>query len=68
MDSEKTSTADAIHQVRRVAEHGQQTYNKLHMVLLWEKTFDKVDRDKIFEALDKMSVHENIVNVIKKLI
>ena len=41
------STGDAIQLVRRVAEHGQGTHNKLHMVLLdWEKAFDKVDRQK----------------------
>ena len=35
------STADAIHLIRRISEHGQQTNNKLHMVLLdWEKAFD----------------------------
>ena len=40
------STADAIQIIRRVAEHGQQTRNKLHMVLLdWEKAFDRVDRE-----------------------
>ena len=45
------STGDAIQLVRRVAEHGQGTHNKLHMVLLdWEKTFDKVDREKMLEA------------------
>ena len=48
------NTADATQIIRRVAEHGQGTKNKLHMVLLdWEKAFDKVDRDKLFEAMEK---------------
>ena len=62
------STGDAIHLVRRAAEHGHGTKNKLHLVLLdWEKAFDKVDRNKMFEALERMSVHPKIINVIKSL-
>mgnify|MGYP000126398822 CR=1 FL=1 len=37
----KKSTTDAIHIIRRIAEYGQQTNNRLHYVLLdWEKAFD----------------------------
>ena len=62
------STADAIQIIRRVAEHGQQTSNKLHMVLLdWEKAFDKVDRDKLMESLERMSVNKKYINIIKSL-
>ena len=62
------STGDAIQLVRRAAEHGQGTHNILHMVLLdWEKAFDKVDRDKMFEAMERMSVHKKIINVTKSL-
>lgn len=40
-------TIDAIHLVRRVAEYGEKTNNKLIMILLdWEKAFDKVDRNQ----------------------
>ena len=62
------STGDAIQLVRRVAEFGIGTHNKLHMVLLdWEKAFDKVDRNKMFEALERMSINKKIINVIKSL-
>ena len=62
------STADAIQIIRRVAEHGQGTKNTLHMVLLdWEKAFDKVDRDKLFESMERMSVHPKIISAIKSL-
>ena len=48
---QKKSTADAIQLIRRTAEHGQQTHNKLHMVLLdWEKAFDEINREKCLEA------------------
>ena len=40
----------------------------MHLVLLdWEKAFDKVNRDKMFEALERMNVHPNFVNVIRSL-
>ena len=62
------STADAIQLVRRVTEFGQGTNNKLHMVLLdWEKAFDKVDRNKMFEALERISVNSKYINIIKSL-
>ena len=38
------------------------------MVLLdWEKAFDKIDRTKLFEALERMSVNKKIINIIKRL-
>ena len=62
------STGDAIQLVRRVTEYGQGTYNKLHLVLLdWEKAFDKIDRNKMFEALDRFKVNKKYINIIKSL-
>ena len=38
------------------------------MVLLdWEKAFDKVDRNKMFEALERMSINKKYINIIKSL-
>ena len=62
------STADAIHLIRRMTEQGQQTRNKIHMVLLdWEKAFDKVDREGMFKALERMKVDNKLVNVIRNI-
>ena len=62
------STADAIHLIRRAAEHGHQTNNKLHMVLLnWEKAFDKVDREEMMKSLEKMRVNKKLVGVIRSI-
>ena len=62
------STADAIHLIRRMTEQGQQTRNKIHMVLLdWEKAFDKVDRGGMFKALERMKVDNKLVNVIRNI-
>ena len=58
MGSEDKSTADAIQLVRRVAVHGQQTENKLHMALLdAENAFDKVNRNKLYQSLERTSVN-----------
>ena len=49
-------------------ECGQQTHNKLHMVLLdWEKAFDKVDREGLIIALKRMGVDKKIRKVIENL-
>ena len=62
------STADAIHIIRRIAENGHQTNNRLHMVLLdWEKAFDKVDREAIFTALKRLRVNEKLIRIIKDI-
>ena len=38
------------------------------MVLLdWEKAFDKVDRNKLMESLERMSVNPKLINVIKSI-
>ena len=61
-------TADAIHCVRRAAEHGEQTKTKTRLVLLdWEKAFDKVTREGLYSALERMAVDSKIQRVIKAL-
>ena len=62
------STADAIHLVRRVIEFGESTTNQLHLLLLdWEKAFDKVDREELFGAMERMGVEEKIVRLVRAL-
>ena len=61
-------TAQALHYVRRVMEKGERTRTKTLFVLLdWEKAFDNVLHDKIYETLERMNVPPKIVNVIKNL-
>ena len=39
------------------------------MVLLdWEKAFDKVSHEGLFNALERMGVDEQILNIIKKIL
>lgn len=49
-------------------EYEGKTTNTLHLVLLdWEKTFDKVDREGLFEALDRLGADEKLVALVKML-
>ena len=62
------STADAIQLIRGIMKQNHGTYNKLHLVALdWEKAFDEVDREKRFDALERMNIHPKYVNVIRSL-
>ena len=62
------STGDAIHMVRRAAEHGEQTKTQTHMVLLdWEKAFDKINREALYKAMDKMNIPTKYIAIIKAM-
>jgi len=62
------STGDAIHLVRRVIEYGESTKNQLHLLLLdWEKAFDKVDREALMEAMQRMGVDEKLIRIVRSL-
>ena len=62
------STADAIHLIRRIAEHGQQTSNKLHMVLLdWEKAFDRVNPEALLVALRRIGTPQIYIDAIASM-
>lgn len=64
----RRGAADALQCVRRMAEHGEQTCTKTIMVALdWEKAFDKVTRNGLFTALERMNVPTKLVNVIKAM-
>ena len=59
-------TADAIQLVRRIAEYGEKTTNPLIMVLLdWEKAFDKVDREGLILAMDRLGVDDKLIRIVK---
>ena len=54
------SIADAIHLIRRVIEYGESINNRLHLLLLdWEKAFDKVDIEEMFNAMERMEINLN---------
>ena len=60
------STADAIHLIRRVIEYGESTNNRLHLLLLdWEKAFDKLDREEMFNSMERMEINPKLINLVK---
>ena len=62
------STVDAIHLIRRVIEYGESTNNKLHLLFLdQEKAFDKVDREEMFDAMERMEINPKLLNLVKTL-
>ena len=64
----KKSTAQAIHIIRRTMDTGIRSGTKINVVLLdWEKAFDKIKRDKLIEALERMNVHPKMVKIIQSI-
>ena len=62
------ATGDAIHLIRRVMEFGESTKNNLYLVLLdWEKAFDKVDRNQLFNSMKRMGVNQKLIDITKSL-
>lgn len=46
----------------------EKTTNTLHLLLLdWEKAFDKVDREGLFQALDRLGVDNKLINLVKMI-
>ena len=59
---------DAIHLIRRVLEYGESSKNYLYLVLLdWEKAFDKVDRNQLFNSMKRMGVDQKLIDITKSL-
>eukprot|EP00973_Karenia_brevis_P066825 9289609-Karenia_brevis.AAC.1 len=62
----KRSTSQASHVVRRVGEYAEMGGSEMHMALLnWEKAFDRIYHDKLFESLRRYRIPEKMVKVIK---
>ncbi len=58
-------TAEAIHFVRRMVEKGESRQSNTHLVLFdREKAFDKIEHEKLFEALQRMNVPEKTIIMI----
>jgi len=60
------STSQAIFLARRILDMAEQTNQNLTMILLdWEKAFDKVDPERLIEALKRLKVPERMLKLIK---
>ena len=70
------STSHAIHIIRRIIDMGERkksdtrtTRNNPTTLLLldWEKAFDKVSQEGLFEAMSRMNIDEKIIRLTKQL-
>ena len=67
------STNQAIHLVRRLIDLGERTRKTedgeyVQLILLdWEKAFDKVKHDKLYEAMQRMGIDEKLISLTKQL-
>ena len=57
------STAHAIFFARRIMDICEQEGSNLSIVLLdWEKAFDKIDHERLIEALERLNLPKNTKN------
>lgn len=64
----KRSTAHATFIVRRLQDWSEQKGTDLFITLLdWEKAFDKVQHDKLFDAMRRLGLSEHFVSVVASL-
>ena len=62
------STAEALFCVRRLTDVVEQGHEKLFLIFLdWEKAFDKIDHEKMFQSLMRLSIPDEILDAIKSL-
>ncbi len=62
----KRSTSHAIYLIRRIQDYGEIKGAPLCMALLdWEKAFDKIIHDRMFDALRRLNIDEHIITVIR---
>ena len=62
------STAQALFISRRIQDWAESSGDKLFLVLLdWEKAFDKIDQEKMVEAIDRLNVPEKITKILRSL-
>ena len=60
------STQQPLFIARRIQDAAEQSGNPLLMVFLdWEKAFDKLNHDRMFEALERMNIPPKMMRVIK---
>ena len=62
----KRSTSQPLFITRRLQDHAECTGDKLFMVFLdWEKAFDKVDQEKLIEAMERLNIPKKLVAILR---
>ena len=60
------STAHALYIIRMIQDYSEQKHATLNLALLdWEKAFDKLKHDKMYNALGRLGIHEHIIKAIQ---
>ena len=61
----KRSTSQPLFITRRLQDQAEQTGDKLFLVFLdWEKAFDKVDQEKMVEAMKRLGLPKEMLDVL----
>ena len=59
------STSNPVACVRRLLDRAEATKNPLCLTFLdWEKAFDRIKQDKLFEALERMGIPDKYLKSI----
>ncbi len=62
------STATAVACIRRIIDRAEASKTPLSVTFLdWEKAFDRIEQDKLIEALERMDIPEQFLKAIKSL-
>jgi len=62
------STVDPIFCVRRIQDVVERCGDRLILVLLdWGKAFDKIDHEKMIEALNRLNIPQEIITMIRAM-
>ena len=62
------STIDPLFCLRRLTDVVEQGHDKLILIFLdWEKAFDKISHEKMFQSLHRMSIPAEILDAIKAI-
>ena len=62
----KRSTAQPLFITRRLQDLAESSGDKLFLVFLdWEKAFDKVDQEKLIEAMERVGTPEKAIRILK---
>ena len=61
-------TAQPIFAARRLMDIAESAGDRLILLLLdWEKAFDKIDQEALFEAMDRMDIDPKLIRLTKQL-
>ena len=62
------SCSQALHLIRRILDIGESTNKNIILVFLdWEKAFDKINHQRLFQALKRIGINEHYLQVIENL-